>query len=338
MVAPNIMEGLDDGFFEGLSQQEIDQLNSELCDDLLPAADRIKYHVDKEGQKVIDKAALSKWMEEAAMASQIGNDYIPFVKETKGKVFVKQEEYKEKTIYDDEFERLLNDAEGEGDITDGDIDVLADILGCNSLLGSVDVTSCSRPGNETGLAASMPDYDNAVKTSVDMDEVNETSVEETIESLRNDDSSLTVITLNNIPLDVEQIDNITSALCRNTHVTKIEMSNCGITDAAAEGFCTALKANSTLEALSIETNKMRAKSLKEILTALAMNESLKELRIANQYNAVGAGDEMAMCKLVGNTSLTKLSMNWRNTGSRNTSDRFIMRNTDLARKKRQGIA
>ena len=25
------MEGLDDGFFEGLSQQEIDQLNSELC-------------------------------------------------------------------------------------------------------------------------------------------------------------------------------------------------------------------------------------------------------------------------------------------------------------------
>ena len=62
-----------------------------------------------------------------------------------------------------------------------------------------------------------------------------------------------------------------------------------------------------------------------------MNESLKELRIANQYNAVGAGDEMAMCKLVGNTSLTKLSMNWRNTGSRNTSDRFIMRNTDLGK-------
>ena len=46
---------------------------------------------------------------------------------TQGKVFVKQEEYKEKTIYDDEFERLLNDAEGEGDITDGDIDALAGI-------------------------------------------------------------------------------------------------------------------------------------------------------------------------------------------------------------------
>lgn len=57
-------------------------------DDLLPAADRIKYHVDKEGQKVIDKDALSKWMEEAAMASQIGNDYIPFVKETKVGVVV----------------------------------------------------------------------------------------------------------------------------------------------------------------------------------------------------------------------------------------------------------
>ena len=69
----------------------------------------------------------------------------------------------------------------------------------------------------------------------------------------------------------------------------------------------------------------------EIMTALAMNETLRELRIANQYNAVGAGDEMAMSKLVGNTHLTKLSMNWRNTGSRNTSDRFIMRNTDLGK-------
>ena len=67
------------------------------------------------------------------------------------------------------------------------------------------------------------------------------------------------------------------------------------------------------------------------MTALAMNETLRELRIANQYNAVGAGDEMAMSKLVGNTHLTKLSMNWRNTGSRNTSDRFIMRNTDLGK-------
>ena len=44
--------------------------------------------MDKEGQKVIDKDALSKWMEEAAMASQIGNDYIPFVKETKVGVVV----------------------------------------------------------------------------------------------------------------------------------------------------------------------------------------------------------------------------------------------------------
>ena len=55
-----------------------------LQDDLLPAADRVKYHIDKKGQNFIDKDALSKWMEEAAVASQIGQDYIPFAKETKG--------------------------------------------------------------------------------------------------------------------------------------------------------------------------------------------------------------------------------------------------------------
>lgn len=54
-------------------------------DDLLPAADRVKYHIDKKGQNSIDKEALTKWMEEAAIASQIGQDYIPYVKEAKGK-------------------------------------------------------------------------------------------------------------------------------------------------------------------------------------------------------------------------------------------------------------
>ena len=44
----------------------------------------MKYHIDKKGQNYIDKEALTKWMEEAAVASQIGHDYIPFVKETKG--------------------------------------------------------------------------------------------------------------------------------------------------------------------------------------------------------------------------------------------------------------
>ena len=40
---------------------------------------------------------------------------------------MKAEEKKEKTVYDDEFEKLLAEAEGmgDGDITDGDIDALA---------------------------------------------------------------------------------------------------------------------------------------------------------------------------------------------------------------------
>ena len=44
-----------------------------------------------------------------------------------GRVYVRPEEKKEKTVYDDEFEKLLAEAEGAGgeDITDGDIDALA---------------------------------------------------------------------------------------------------------------------------------------------------------------------------------------------------------------------
>ena len=58
-----------------------------------------------------------------------------------------------------------------------------------------------------------------------------------------------------------------------------------------------------------------------------------------QYYSTGVGDEMAIAKaLEKNTSLCKFSLNWKNGGSRNTADRFIMRNNDLARKKRRGLA
>ena len=76
-----------------------------------------------------------------------------------GKKYVKVEEKKEKTVYDDEFEKLLAEAEnaGSAEISEGDIDALAEILGANSLLGSVDVSSCSRPGKETGLKSPFMD-------------------------------------------------------------------------------------------------------------------------------------------------------------------------------------
>jgi len=336
------MDYLNDEFFEGLSKEEIEQLNDELCDDLLPAADRVKYHIDKKGQNYIDKEALTKWMEEAAVASQIGQDYIPFNKETKGKKFVKAEEKREKTVYDDEFEKLLAEAEGmgDGDITEGDIDALAEILGANSLLGSVDVTSCSRPGKETGLTSPIQDARaNKLIEAADMEEVNEINVEETLHQIQNNDASLTHCIFNNVPIEQEMVDNITSAMVNNTKVTKLEMCNCAITDDSVEGFITLLKTNKTLESLSLETNKITGKHLKLIVLALEFNDTLKELRIANQYYTTGVGDEMAISKaLANNTSITKFSLNWKNGGARNTADRLIMRNNDVARKKRQGLS
>lgn len=332
----------NDDIFSGLSKEEIEQLNSELCDDLLPAADRVKYHIDKKGQNTIDKAALSKWMEEAAIASQIGQDYVPYVKETRGSKFVKAEEKQEKTIYDDEFEKLLMEAEKQGgaSVDDEDIDALAEILGASSLLGSVDISSCSRPGKETGLKSPIADARaEKVQAEVDMTETNDIEIEEALGQIKNNDSSLATCCFNNVQMDAETVDSVTSAMVRNTAVTKLEMCNCGVTDSAIEGFITLLQSNTTLQSLSLETNKIAGKFLVKLIQSLDTNETLKELRIANQYYSTGVGDEMAIAKaLEKNTSLCKFSLNWKNGGSRNTADRFIMRNNDIARKKRQGLA
>jgi len=333
------MDYLSDDFFDGLTREEIDQINSELCDDLLPACDRVKYHIEKEGQSTVDKAALNKWMEEAAIASQIGRDYIPYTKETRGRVYVRPEEKKEKTVYDDEFEKLLAEAEGAGgeDITDGDIDALAEILGANSLLGSVDVSSCSRPGRETGLKNPVTHDAQTLLDIDEMDEVNETDVDLTLEQIENNDSTLTHCCLNNIPLEQEKANAIITALINNTYVKILDMSNCYLTDDVIEGIITMLKANSTLHSLSIETNRINGASLKNLVQSLDVNESLKELRIANQYYTTGVGDEMAISKALGvNKFILKFSLNWKNGGARNAADRHIMRNNDISRQKRQG--
>ena len=48
---------------------------------------------------------------------------------------------------------------------------------------------------------------------------------------------------------------------------------------------------------------------------------------------------MAIAKaLVNNESVVKFSLNWKNGGARNSADRIIMRNNDIARKKRQGLS
>lgn len=45
-----------------------------------------------------------------------------------------------------------------------------------------------------------------------------------------------------------------------------------------------LKTNKTLESLSLETNKINGKKLRLIVQALEFNDTLKELRIANQVS------------------------------------------------------
>jgi hypothetical protein len=173
----------------------------------------------------------------------------------------------------------------------------------------------------------------------DMEEINEIDVEETLQQIKNNDSSLTHCIFNNVPLDQETVDNIASAMVNNTSVKKLEMCNCAITDDSIDGFINLIKTNKTLESLSLETNKITGAKLTLMVTALEFNDTLKEFRIANQYYTTGVGDEMAISKaLADNTSIVKFSLNWKNGGARNAADRLIMRNNDIARKKRQGLS
>lgn len=325
----------EDEILSKLSADELKQLESALDEmdpenALLPAGLRQKDQTTKKDTGPFNRDRLMKYLEKEAMDYKDRDDIVPFTGEKKGKAFVPKQKpiethHEEVTTLDPELEEALSSA------TDTELRDLAAILGVHTLVTN----------NQTyDGSAAKGGFNNVVKgekmNPVFDEPPNPTNVEETLQRIKNNDSSLTEVNLNNIKnIPIPTLKDLAKAMETNTNVKKFSLAATRSNDPIAVAFSDMLRENKTLKSLNLETNFITGAGVKALLEALRDNDTLTEIKIDNQRQQLGTTIEMEIAKMLEeNHSIIKFGYHFTQQGPRSRAAAAITKNNDLVRRRR----
>jgi len=163
-----------------------------------------------------------------------------------------------------------------------------------------------------------------------------TDPDKTLAQLRANEEELKEVNLNNIPLDEQICGDIFQALKTNTNLRMLSMSNCQMNDNSALALADALKGNSTLAKVNVESNCISPQVLVKVFEATNEQQTLSELKASNQKaQFLGHKVESAIVAAVeANTSLVKVGLHFQFGDCRDRLARNVQRNMDAIRKRR----
>ncbi|XP_062404768.1 tropomodulin-2 [Sardina pilchardus] len=325
----------EDEILNKLSEEELKQLENALEEmdpenALLPAGLRQKDQTGKQATGPYDRDRLLTYLEKEALEYKDREDVVPFTGERKGKAFVPKQKPMETrqedvTTLDPELEEALSSA------TDTELCDLAAILGVHTLVTSTQ----SYDGT-----SSKDGYNNIIKgekvNPVFDEPPNPTNVEETLQRIKSDDSSLTEVNLNNIKnIPIPTLKDFAKAMEKNTHVKKFSLAATRSNDPIAVAFSDMLRENKALKSLNLESNFITSAGVQALVEALRDNEGLIEIKIDNQRQQLGANAEMEIAKMLEqNPSIIKFGYHFTQQGPRSRAAAAITKNNDLVRRKR----
>ncbi|XP_063328926.1 tropomodulin-2 [Pelmatolapia mariae] len=325
----------EDEILNKLSAEELKQLETALEEmdpenALLPAGLRQKDQTAKTATGPFDRERLLKYLEKEAMEYKDRDDVVPFTGEKKGKVFVPKQKpietrKEEVTTLDPELEEALSSA------TDTELCDLAAILGVHTLVTS------SQTYDGTG---SKEGYNNVVKgekmNPVFDEPPNPTNVEDTLQRVKSNDSTLTEVNLNNIKnIPIPTLKDFAKAMEKNTHVKKFSLAATRSNDPVAVAFSDMLRENKTLRSLNLESNFITGAGVQALVDALRDNDTLTEIKIDNQRQQLGTTVEMEIAKMLEeNKSIVKFGYHFTQQGPRSRAAAAITKNNDLVRRRR----
>ncbi|KAM9366386.1 tropomodulin-2 [Symphorus nematophorus] len=325
----------EDEILNKLSAEELKQLETALEEmdpenALLPAGLRQKDQTTKKATGTFNRESLLKYLEKEAMEYKDREDVVPFTGEKKGKVYVPKQKpietrQEEVTTLDPELEEALSSA------TDTELCDLAAILGVHTLVTS------SQTYDGTG---SKEGYNNVIKgekmTPVFDEPPNPTNVEETLQRIKSNDSSLTEVNLNNIKnIPIPTLKDFAKAMEKNTHVKKFSLAATRSNDPIAVAFSDMLRENKTLRSLNLESNFITGAGVQALVDALRDNDTLTEIKIDNQRQQLGTTIEMEIAKMLEeNNSIVKFGYHFTQQGPRSRAAAAITKNNDLVRRRR----
>ncbi|GFS27949.1 tropomodulin-1-like [Elysia marginata] len=166
---------------------------------------------------------------------------------------------------------------------------------------------------------------------------NMTDIEESIKKLKANDKELKTLNINNIKnVSVERLVELCEAVKDNTTCVRLDMASVAATDKVGKALAASISENSTLKSVNVESNFLSGEAIAEILTAVNKNQSVIELRAANQKPEVlGNKVEMKITELVkANDSLLRLGLNFEFPYCRIKVHEKLKKNLDTMRKVR----
>uniref|UniRef100_A0A8C8SM70 Tropomodulin 3 n=1 Tax=Pelusios castaneus TaxID=367368 RepID=A0A8C8SM70_9SAUR len=330
----------EDELLGKLSEEELKQLETVLDDldpenALLPAGFRQKDQTTKKDSGPFDRERLLAYLEKQALEHQDREDFVPFTGEKKGKVFIPKQKpvqsyIEEKVSLDPELEEALKSA------TNTELSDLAAILGMHDLITPTQF--CDLVGSSNGI--SNESFTDIVKGEriipVLDDPPNPTNVEESLQRIKDNDSRLVEVNLNNIKnIPIPTLKEFAKALETNTHVKNFSLAATRSNDPVAVAFADMLRVNKKLKSLNVESNFITGAGILTLIDALKENETLAEIKIDNQRQQLGTAVEMEIAKMLEeNTNILKFGYHFTQQGPRTRAAAAITKNNDLVRKRR----
>lgn len=331
----------EDAILKSLSPEELDRLEEELQEmdpenAILPAGFRQRDQTKKSPTGPFDREALMKHLKKQALEYQDRNDLVPFTGERKGKVFMPKPgsghiPIHEQISLEPELEEALKNA------TDAEMCDIAAILGMYTLMSNkqyYDALGC------TGTIANTEGINSVVKPDqykIYPDEPpNLTNVEDTLQKIQTNDSSLTQVNLNNIKdLPIQTLKEIFQAMKTNLNVRTLSIAGTRSGDPVAFVVAEMLQANKSLQSLNIESNFITGDGMKAIIRALAVNTTLTEIKFGNQRQQLGDSVEMEIANMLeNNPAIVRIGYHFTQQGPRARAAMAITRNTDILRQQR----
>ncbi|KAF7226669.1 tropomodulin-4 [Nothobranchius furzeri] len=329
----------EDAILKGLSAEELDQLECELQEmdpenAMLPAGMRQRDQTKKGPTGPYDRDALMLYLEKQALESEDREDLVPFTGEKKGKAFIakkKEIPEHEQVILEPELEEALKNA------SDAEMCDIAAILGMYTLMSNKQYYDAL---GTTGTIANKEGINSVVKPDpfkfFPEEPPNTTNVEETLERILNNDSSLTEVNLNNIKdIPIPVLKEIFEAMKENSHVEVLSIAATRSNDPVAYACAEMLQENTSLQSLNIESNFITSDGMMAIIKAMASNATLVELKIDNQRQKLGDSVEMEIASMLeNNSSILKFGYHFNQQGPRARAAMAITRNNDMLRQQR----
>ncbi|KAJ8313398.1 hypothetical protein KUTeg_009026 [Tegillarca granosa] len=331
------LDNLDD-LLSQLTADEIEELNGDFDPDnsLLPPSQRVKDQTKKSPTGKFNRKQLLQFLEKRAKEEKDWEQNKPYVKEIKGKIWKPKEVEPKESLHDDEkveteWDDILTQA------TEEELVDLAAVLGFHGMLNQTQYYASWEGEKIHGGGFDGVAKPQALKV-IPLEPPNNTDVEASLEQIKNNDSSLKVLNLNNIKMSIEKLIEFCEGLKTNTHLETLEMASVAATDSVAKKLAEALKENKTLKILNVESNFLSGESIVELIKAINQNQTLVELRVTNQKPEIlGNKSEMQITKLIEqNNTLLRLGIAFEFPDARIRVHEKLQENNDSLRKQRVG--